>query len=135
MKRLLKTLRGKGGMTLTEVMVGIAIIALVSMVMVTGFMSASALIRMGADVSGTGALAAKYIELGELPPQSGGSSEEVTDSETGKTVVVSQDNASSGIKVGDILIGGSFYRYQSKPSGESPESANNNTEYIIFEAD
>lgn len=49
-------------MTLTEVMVAVAIVALVSLVMATGFLSATAYIRRGIDLQRAGQIASGYVE-------------------------------------------------------------------------
>ena len=123
MKRIKLALANKSGMTLTEVMVGVAMIALVSMMMVSGFLAASALIRRGLEVGRSGDIAAAYVEL---------QSEGERDVTLGNGITISRksdDAQTSGAPV--KRISGSFYRYTSD-AAEQPQDARQTVEYIVF---
>ena len=124
MKRIKQALFNKRGMTLTEVMVGVAMIALVSMMMVSGFLAASALIRRGVDMGRSGDIAASYVELkgAQVEP----------DPTLGGNISISRKSDSEEAP-GDFIkeLDGSFYRYASD-DGESTEGARQTVEYIVF---
>lgn len=123
MKRIKQALKNKSGMTLTEVMVGVAMIALVSMMMVSGFLAASALIRRGLDMGRSGDIAAAYVEL-----QNDGT----RDSTLGSGIDISLKSDSEGITNPTIKkLDGGFYRYASNADGTA-QDAPQTVEYIVF---
>ncbi len=124
MNRIKQALLNKNGMTLTEVMVGVAMIALVSMMMVSGFLAASALIRRGLDVGRSGDIAAAYVELQGTQGK--------PDSTLGNGIKLSNKSEDEEIPGTTVkTLPGTFYRYSSD-ADEQPQDARQPVEYIVF---